>query len=75
MIRTQVYLTKQLHQEIGVVAKKEKKAAAQIIRELLEEGLSAKKKHTIGKALLELSKINAKGPKDLSEKIDEYLYQ
>jgi len=76
MIRTQVYLSTQLYQEIDIVAKKEKKAAAQVVRELLEEGLSVKKKQnsSIGRGLLALSKVNAYGPKDLSEKIDDYLY-
>ena len=76
MIRTQVYLTKQLYQEIDIVAKQEKKPAAQVVRELLEQGLQMKKKQdSIGKALLELAKINAHGPKDLSERIDDYLYK
>ena len=76
MIRTQVYLPEQLYQEITIVSKKEKKAAAQVVRELLEEGLLIKRKNTsIGKALLLLSKINAQGPKDLSTNIDNYLYK
>ena len=75
MIRTQVYLPEQLYQEINLVSKKEKKAAAQVVRELLEEGLLIKKKsNNIGKALIALSKVNAHGPKDLSNKIDDYLY-
>ncbi len=75
MIRTQVYLPEQLYQEINLVSKKEKKAAAQVVRELLEEGLLIKKKsNNIGKALIALSKVNARGPKDLSNKIDDYLY-
>lgn len=75
MIRTQVYLPKHLHQEINIIAKREKKAAAQVVRELLEEGLSIKKKNNnIGKAFIALSKVGGKGPKDLSDNIDEYLY-
>ena len=43
MIRTQVYLPKDLYQHIDLVAKREKKAKAQVIREVLDEGI--KKKH------------------------------
>lgn len=76
MIRTQIYLTEDIYQEVRVAAKKEKKAAAQVVRELLEEGLNLKrKKSSIGKALLSLTAINAKGPKDLSTNIDKYLYE
>ena len=75
MIRTQIYLPEIFYQEVKLEDKKEKKATAQVIRELLEEGLNIKRqKSTIGKALLTLSSIKAKGPKDLSIKIDKYLY-
>lgn len=75
MIRTQVYLPEELYQNIKLVAKKEKKSAAQVVRRALEKGLVAEKGETIGKALLELSRIGAKGPRDLSENIDKYLYE
>ena len=74
MIRTQVYLPEELYQNIKLVAKKEKKSAAHVVRRALEKGLVAEKGETIGKALMELAKIGAKGPKDLSENIDKYLY-
>ncbi|OGG00155.1 hypothetical protein A3D78_05300 [Candidatus Gottesmanbacteria bacterium RIFCSPHIGHO2_02_FULL_39_14] len=76
MIRTQVYLPEIFYQEVKIEAKKENKATAQVIRELLEEGLNIKRqKNNIGKALLTLTSIKAKGPKDLSTKIDKYLYE
>lgn len=78
MIRTQVYLPKSLYQHIDLVAKKEKKAKAQVIREVLDEGL--KERHgNAGEALLRLAKLgkklNIRGPKDLSANIDKYLYE
>lgn len=78
MIRTQVYLPKDLYQHIDLVAKREKKAKAQVIREVLDEGI--KKKHgNAGEALLRLAKLgeklNIRGPKDLSKNIDKYLYE
>ena len=78
MIRTQVYLPKSLYQHIDLVAKKEKKAKAQIIREVLEEGVK-RKQGNAGKVLLEIAamakKYQWKGPKDLSKNIDKYLYE
>ena len=80
MIRTQVYIPDQLYQEIGLVAKREKKPRAQVIRETLNEGLEKKKDtKNAGIALLELAelgkKLRIKGPKDLSTNIDKYLYE
>lgn len=81
MIRTQVYLPKDLYQEIKIVATKEKKASAQVIRDMLEEGVDKKRKgrKTAGQALLELAEMakknNWRGPKDLSTNIDKYLYE
>lgn len=77
MIRTQIYLPKELYQEIGWLAKKEKKAKAQVIREALEKDVK-KRQGSVGKALLELAelgkKLNLRGPKDLSINHDKYLY-
>ncbi len=75
MIRTQIYLPKQLYNHIRVVAQKEQKSSAQIIRELLEKSLSLKVKGVnAGEALLKLAKIQAKGSRDLSTNVDRYLY-
>jgi predicted DNA-binding protein len=76
MIRTQVYLPKDIYQDIRLTAKKEKKPAAKLIRELLENALENKKQQAnAGKALLELAKIGGKGPRDLSTNLDKYLYE
>lgn len=78
MIRTQVYLPKQLYQTIDLVAKREKKPKAQVIRDVLEEGIK-KKQGNAGDALLKIAamakKYNWRGPKDLSRNIDKYLYE
>lgn len=74
MIRTQVYLPKTLYQQVQLVAKKGNKPAAQVVRELLTESLE-RRNNSIGKALLELTRIRGKGPSDLSAKIDQYLYE
>ena len=78
MIRTQIYLPKELYQEIGLVAIKENKPKAQVIREVLEKDLK-KKRGNAGEFLLEIAamakKNKWKGPKDLSKNIDKYLYE
>ena len=80
MIRTQVYLPRDLYRNIDLIAKREKKAKAQVIRDTLEEGLKkGKAQKRDGHVLLEIAamakKYNWKGPKDLSTNIDKYLYE
>lgn len=75
MIRTQIYLPKDLYHNIDITAKRERKAKAAVIREVLEEGF-AQKQGNAGKALLRLAKMAVKGgPPDLSANIDRYLYE
>lgn len=78
MVRKQIYLPEQLELLISLRAKQEQKPQAQVIREVLEKGLKAKKQMTAGEALLGLAelgkKLNVKGPADLSERIDDCLY-
>lgn len=75
MLRTQVYLPEALRQEIAIVAKKEQKPAAQVIRELLKVGINAKHQESIGQAFSRLANLKAKGPNDLSTNLDKYLYE
>lgn len=78
MIRTQIYLPKELYEEVGLVAKRQKKPKAQVIREAIEEKMQEKRGNA-GEALLRLAalgkKLNITGPTDLSSRIDEYLYE
>jgi metal-responsive CopG/Arc/MetJ family transcriptional regulator len=80
MIRTQIYLPKDLYYHIDQVAKREKRAKAQVIRDTLEKGFKSQQKFqkNAGEALLRLAelgeKLKVKGPKDLSQNIDKYLY-
>ena len=75
MLRTQLYLPEDLRREIDVVARKEKKPAAQVIRELLKTGINARQQESIGHAFARLALVKAKGPKDLSANLDQYLYE
>lgn len=74
MIRTQIYLPKDLYQEISLRAIREKKPKAQIIRENIKKGLE-ENKNKPSKAFAQLAKNPIKGlPADLSANIDKYLY-
>ena len=76
MLRTQIYLPEDLRQEIDAVARKEKKPAARVIRELLTEGINNKHKETAGAAMSRLAALKVKGgPSDLSINLDKYLYE
>lgn len=78
MIRTQVYLPEELYGHIQLLAMRDQKVSAQVIRELLTTGLkkvAQERKTNAGDALLRLAKIGARGPKDLSVNHDKYLYE
>ena len=81
MIRTQVFLTEEQAREIKLQATREKKHEAEVIRELLSQGLHASRSRsgeTTGDALLRLAKLGeklqVKAPADVSLRIDDYLY-
>jgi hypothetical protein len=77
MIRTQLYITEEQMRDIKLKAKRENKREAEVIRELLSEGMkkSARKtQESTGDSLLRLAAIGGKGPADLSSRVDDYLY-
>jgi hypothetical protein len=77
MIRTQVYITDEQARDIKLRAMREKKREAEVIRDLLSEGLkTSSSRHTesTGDSLLRLAAIGGKGPADLSQRHDDYLY-
>ena len=81
MIRKHFLLPLPLDERIKLVARKDHKSEAEVVRELLESGLQAKHQHTasVGHALRRLAEIGkqagATGPTDLSKHIDKYLYE
>jgi hypothetical protein len=81
MIRKHVLLPLPLDERIKLVARRDRKSEAQVIRELLDTGLETKQQHTgsVGHALRRVAEIGkevgATGPTDLSQNIDEYLYE
>jgi hypothetical protein len=77
MTRTHVYLTEEQAREIKLIAKRENKREAEVIRELLSVGLknsTSNAQESTGESLLRLAAIGGKGPADLSSRVDEYLY-
>ena len=75
MLRTQIYLPKDLLLELKLLSQKEEKPTAKIIRELLHDSVRRKKKRkNAGDLLLKLARLGARGPKDLSKNFYEYAY-
>ncbi len=77
MIRTQVYLTEDLHHRINIQAKRENKPAARVIRDALEEGLDKRNTEiNAGHLLLQMAKKAVpSGDPDGSKNIDRDLYE
>jgi hypothetical protein len=78
MVRKQIYLTRELDQYIHVLAQKQNKPEAEVIRGLLERGIKRQGPMSTGEALLGLATLgealSMTGPTDLSERHDDYLY-
>jgi len=81
MIRTQVYFTPEQMRDIKLRAKREDKAEAEVIRELVELGFSVSEnqnRESTGEGLLRLAKLGeklqVKSPPDVSSRIDDILY-
>jgi hypothetical protein len=77
MLRTQIYLPEETHQELILWAKKMDLPMAEVVRRILKSGLKQKEGFLEkGNDLLTLTKLKIKGgPLDLSKKLDLYLYQ
>jgi Arc/MetJ-type ribon-helix-helix transcriptional regulator len=81
MIRKHFLLPLPLDEQIKLVARRDRKSEAEVIRELLETGLQTKQSETpsVGHTLRGLAKLGQElgitGPTDLSQHIDKYLYE
>jgi hypothetical protein len=77
MIRRMVYFTEEQARDIKLKAMREQRHEAEVVRELVSEGLKTsqtKQQVSTGESLLRLARIGGKGPADLSSRIDDYLY-
>ncbi|MBM3283608.1 hypothetical protein FJY90_05190 [Candidatus Gottesmanbacteria bacterium] len=77
MMRTQIYLPKEIHQELALWARRMDLPMAEVVRKILKTGLERKEEFLgEGNDLLLLARLKIKGGlKDLSQKFDYYLYQ
>lgn len=76
MIRTQIYIPEEIHQATKLLAQKQGKTLAELIRSFITVGVIEEKKKIKKRPLSSLAKLGvAGGPKDLSKNIDKYLYQ
>lgn len=80
MLKTMVYLPPQLKSKIENLAKSQGTSQADVIRGAIEEGLGTAKFQgkTSALGLIKLAqlaeKLQAKGPKDLSQNLDQYTW-
>lgn len=75
MFRTQIYLPEELHQLVKLKARQKNESMAEFLRRCIERGMLQEKEQTKRAAFWTLSELNITGgPKDLSKKIDYYLY-
>lgn len=76
MIRTQIYLPKKQYEDVKLRASITGKPAAEVIRELIDKGLTVKQERLVNKnGLMKLASLGITGgPKDLATKLDDYLY-
>ena len=75
MIQKQISLPEELDQQIQERAKRLRASEERVIRELIEQGLRTTKPMSLGESLRQLANLGIKGPKDLSQNIDKYLYE
>lgn len=75
MIRTQIYIPETLHSQLKLLASRQKKSLAEVLREFIKQGM-VNKQNTGVKSLQSLIDLKITGgPKDLSKNLDKYLYQ
>jgi hypothetical protein len=74
MIQKHISLPEDLDQKIQQRAKLLQESEERVIRELIEQGLQTKPM-SLGESLRQLATLGIKGPKDLSQNIDKYLYE
>ena len=80
MLKTYLYIPEQLEEKIVYTAKALKQSKAEVIRQAIEKGIHAVQQRgtASAKALLEVAELGKnhqiKGPKDSSERMDDYLW-
>jgi hypothetical protein len=75
MIQKRISLREELDQQIRERAKRLQASEERVFRELIEQGLKTAKPLSLGEGLRSLANLGIKGPSDLSQNIDKYLYE
>jgi predicted DNA-binding protein len=73
MDRINVYLPKRLRQQVKLRADRTQRPQAEVIIELIEQGLT--KTEAAPDGLRRLARLGLRGPRDLAASIDHYLYE
>lgn len=80
MERTQIYLPKSQIKKLKRLAQRKKTTLSELVRDAVEvryevtKAFPRQKKETFFEAAQRISKLGEKGPKDLSSRLDQYLY-
>ena len=81
MERTQIYLPKTQIKQLKHLAQQRRTTLSDLVRDAVEIQYTvkkptpwAKKEETLREAAERIGKLGKKGPKDLSSRLDEYLY-
>lgn len=73
MIRTQIYLPPDLHQELLALARTKNTSLSELLRIGAKKIIKEKRRHNQSwKVMEKLAKYNLRGPKDLSKNHDKY---
>ncbi|MBV9453868.1 MAG: hypothetical protein JOZ19_07095 [Rubrobacter sp.] len=75
MIQKHISLPEELDQKIQERAKLLQESEERVIKELIEQGLKTSRPISLGESLRQLANLGIKGPSDLSQNIDKYLYE
>lgn len=76
MIRTQIYIPEDLHTVVNTIAKIKNEPMAKVLRDYIARAVVEEKRNLKPASLTSLAKLQiTKGPKDLSNNMDRYLYQ
>lgn len=76
MIRTQIYIPEDLHTVVNTIAKIKDEPMAKVLRDYIARAVVEEKRNLKPASLTSLAKLQiTKGPKDLSNNMDRYLYQ
>jgi hypothetical protein len=75
MIQKHISLPEELDQQIQQRAKLLRESEERVIQELIEQGLKTARPVSLGESLRQLAHLGIKGPSDLSQNIDKYLYE